>query len=338
MSGPDNKPNTPDDRELEDFLAGRGAVREAYRATALEKSPASVDNAILEMATQAVDQPAAPVVKPRRLRRWPMSLAAAAVLVLSLSVFVEIQRDPIAQKAVLAPVAMDAPQAPPVATPAGSQESAVASAQRAKARADAQTAQRSRGDLKKEMVEANAAGAVAPIPAQPAPKRSADRALQPMQEMESSAFSKAQTETGGDALRDQLKSAAPAPAPAMSAKSLRAAPADQVTMPAPAAAPAEEPSNATAFDQQIDHWLRTCAVDSGPALLPTDSRGRFKAAQQWHGLPVTGFADEALQFAPTVSRDAVVAQLQRIDPNGMACLAPASLVHPPQLRCGCLKP
>ena len=334
MSGPDQKPNTPDDRELEEFLAGRGALRETYRAGANEKSPASVDDAILKMAAQAVAEPAAPAVKRRTLRRWPASLAAAAVLVLSLSVFVEMHRDPVAGKAILAPIAMDAPQAPPAAAPAESPKSpAMEQLPLANAPAYAEQAKRSRDAMKKEKAEADAAGALARMPAPPEPKMLADRAAQPMQEAESSAVAKAEPEARADVLRDAQEPAAPA----MMAKSLRAAPADHVAAAAPAPAPVEVPPGASAFDQQIDHWLRTCAADSGPTLLPTDSHGKFKDMQQWRDLPVTGFVDGALQFAPAVSREAVVAQLDQIDPAAIACLGAASSGNVLQLHCGCLK-
>ncbi len=119
----------------------------------------------------------------------------------------------------------------------------------------------------------------------------------------------------------------------MSAKSLRSASA-----PMPSVALAEASPPASEIDQQMDRWLKTCAADSELVALSRDERGMFKTAQQWHGLPVTGFVDGALQFAPTVSREAVVTQLNQLSPHAVECLNPASPGNILQLRCGCFKP
>lgn len=71
-----SEPKLPDDRELEDFLAGRSAVSRAYRADAEQQAaPAALDALVLARA-------AAPVAQARRLQRWrlPMTLAASVVV------------------------------------------------------------------------------------------------------------------------------------------------------------------------------------------------------------------------------------------------------------------
>lgn len=102
MSGPELP--QPDDHLLEEFLAGQSAVGAAYRAAAPEQAPAELDAAILQMARRTADQ-----VSARRGRlRWPLpasALATAAVLVLSLGVLLQLQREPAVQQPVLAPPA-----------------------------------------------------------------------------------------------------------------------------------------------------------------------------------------------------------------------------------------
>lgn len=71
-----SEPELPDDRELEDFLAGRSAVSRAYRADAEQQAaPAALDAPVLARA-------ALPVAQARRLQRWrlPMTLAASVVV------------------------------------------------------------------------------------------------------------------------------------------------------------------------------------------------------------------------------------------------------------------
>lgn len=110
MSGPEMMP--PDDDALADFLAGRGAVREAYRAQATEQPSAAMDAAVLAAARAAGPQRSG---ASRRAGRWSLPLASAAVLMLSFGVFLQVQRDPVARQAVTAaPAVMPAePVLPP---------------------------------------------------------------------------------------------------------------------------------------------------------------------------------------------------------------------------------
>lgn len=83
----DRKP--PDDRELEDFLAGRHPVGKAYReASAQDTAPPELDALILGAAREAVRTPRA------RRPRWFQPVAVAATLALSLGVLLNIWRDP----------------------------------------------------------------------------------------------------------------------------------------------------------------------------------------------------------------------------------------------------
>lgn len=339
MSGPNQTPQPPNDRELEDFLAGRGQVRETYHAAAQEKSPQAIDDAILKMAVQAAAEPVVPAVKVRAVRRWPTSIAAAAVLVLSLAVFTQIRRDPVAEQAVFSSMAKDETQtlaaAQPVVPPSSP---AIDQMQRAKARADVEQTQRKLGELKKEMAEADAVGALGAVA--PEPKMAADMAPPAAQEAEVSAFAKAESESRNGAMHDAQK---PSPPPAaMAAKSLRSMSADRVAAAAPAPMPAmtavEGPSPGSEIDKQVDQWLKTCAADTGLAALSRDDHGMFKAAQQWRGLAITGLVEGSLLFAPTVTREAIVVQLNQLGPHAAECLTPTQSGNALRLRCGCQKP
>lgn len=85
-------PQPPDDSALEDFLAGRSAISAAYReASRGERAPASLDASILAAADSAHTMPA-----PRALRRprWLPIAATAASFVLSVSLLIDLWRQP----------------------------------------------------------------------------------------------------------------------------------------------------------------------------------------------------------------------------------------------------
>lgn len=86
----------PDDRELEDFLAGKHPVGRAYReASENQTAPRELDDAILRMAREHAAQSKAETVAPiRRRPRWLQPLAVAATFALSLGVLMNIWRDP----------------------------------------------------------------------------------------------------------------------------------------------------------------------------------------------------------------------------------------------------
>lgn len=107
MTGPERKP--PDDQLLDDFLAGRGPVSQAYRDAAHDTTPPALDQAVLQMAHEELLRPATATPRDQdhfRDRRWPFGLAA--VLVLSFSTLLLIREDPGAQKAAMMPL----PEAP----------------------------------------------------------------------------------------------------------------------------------------------------------------------------------------------------------------------------------
>lgn len=105
MSGPD--PQRPDDRLLDEFLAGRSEVSRAYRAACDDTAPPTLDSAVMQMAREAERRP------PAHSACWRLPLAAAAVLVLSFGSLQLIREEPAARRATL----MEA-EAPTVAMPA----------------------------------------------------------------------------------------------------------------------------------------------------------------------------------------------------------------------------
>lgn len=95
MSGPEHLP--PDDRELEEFLAGQGPQLARYRAASRECPPLALDARVLAQARAALP--------PRRGVRqaWRLPLSLAATLVLGFGLVSRVQREP---------------QPPPAAAPA----------------------------------------------------------------------------------------------------------------------------------------------------------------------------------------------------------------------------
>lgn len=95
MSGPEHR--HPDDRELEEFLAGQGPHHARYRAASSERPPPALDAQVLAQARAALP--------PRRdrLRRWRLPLSLAATLVLGIGLVSRVQREappPAAESAV----------------------------------------------------------------------------------------------------------------------------------------------------------------------------------------------------------------------------------------------
>lgn len=95
MSGPEHLP--PDDRELEEFLAGQGPQLARYRAASRECPPSALDARVLAQARAALP--------PRRgvWQAWRLPLSLAATLVLGFGLVSRVQREP---------------QPPPAAAPA----------------------------------------------------------------------------------------------------------------------------------------------------------------------------------------------------------------------------
>lgn len=82
-------PGKPDDRELEDFLAGNGAASRGWRAAAgSESAPPELDRAVLGFAQAEL------AAAQRRRPRWQRPLAIAASLVLASGILLALMRDP----------------------------------------------------------------------------------------------------------------------------------------------------------------------------------------------------------------------------------------------------
>jgi hypothetical protein len=78
--------NQPD-RELESYLAGDSPLSRRYRAASRETPPSELDAAVLAAARAAV------VHAPRRRARWQLPLAAAATVVLGVSLVSQLRFD-----------------------------------------------------------------------------------------------------------------------------------------------------------------------------------------------------------------------------------------------------
>ncbi|MBV8062568.1 MAG: hypothetical protein JOY51_03185 [Nevskia sp.] len=126
MTEPGQQPpgQPPEDRELEEFLAGRSPLSRVHREGAQEQAPPPLDARILQQARDELRR-ARPV---RRVLRWdgPLALAASTVLVVGLAWLVRMQLPrPGAEQSVSAAPVSSAPVSPAPAPPAASGASAI---------------------------------------------------------------------------------------------------------------------------------------------------------------------------------------------------------------------
>lgn len=91
MSGPERR--TPDDQLLDRYLDGHSEVSRAYRRTSAPQPSADLDRRILDMARSELEKAPLARTAPRRGNRWRTPLAAAAVIVLSFGVLINLQRE-----------------------------------------------------------------------------------------------------------------------------------------------------------------------------------------------------------------------------------------------------
>lgn len=99
MSGPESGLGSakPDDRLLDEFLAGDSEMTRLYRETRAIAAPPPLDPPVLKIAQDELGRPrivAAGATPKSPLLRWRLPLAAAATVVLSVSVLVNLQSDP----------------------------------------------------------------------------------------------------------------------------------------------------------------------------------------------------------------------------------------------------
>ena len=158
---PDRKP--PDDRELDDFLAGRSELSQRYRdAKPREAAPPELDQLVLDRARQAV-QP--------RVRRGkfvvPLALAASVVLTFSVVLMVreETGGSPLPPPTIARDNKVSAPAAVAVPAPA-------AASAEGRVRHEADLQDRRQDERKKESAPQRKAESVAQ-PSEPAPPRNA---------------------------------------------------------------------------------------------------------------------------------------------------------------------
>lgn len=328
MSGPESM--KPDDQLLDEFLAGQGAVRGTYRAMALEQAPAHLDAAILQAAQVA----ARPV--PRRVRsRWQTPMAAAAVMVLSFGVFLQVQRDPVAQKEMMAAPDRPTPAAAPAAIEAKDDAAkAEVLAEAAPAREEAEADQKQSAPVagkpkpalpaeKRRAASADATPPPAPPPppamAKDAPPPAVLEASEP--ELAGMAADSAAQSAAGAAVAQESMQRQESFAAAPMAKAKRA-PMSANLMSQPAA-PAPVVSD-THMAAAIEQWAQGCAVEAVGLNAPT----------LWRGLAVASWGQQAdgqrirttLRFSPEVTRGAITASLGSLAAN--ASFASAQCTRP----------
>ena len=314
MSGPES--HQPDDQLLDEFLAGEDVVRAVYRESANERAPAHLDAEILRAAQAA----ARPLPRQRR-PRWQTPMAAAAVMVLSFGVFLQVQRDPVVQREVLA---AREPVAPAVApTPL----EAMPEVGKAELQTDSAAA------LEETSAEKKQASAVAakPKPAPSADQRRATAVAVPQQLAPPPAMAMADAPAPSVAMEgSEPEIAAPDAAASLSAAGAVAATESMqrheqlatAAPPPPVAKASRAPltSNSmrdraapsfiasdTAVAAAIEQWARTCGAEAIALTAPT----------RWRGLAVVSWVRQAddqrmratLLFAPDVSQEAITASL-----------------------------
>lgn len=300
MSGPEAQ--KPDDQLLDEFLAGEGAVRAAYRDAAQPQAPAHLDAAILQAAQAA----ARPVPRVRR-RRWQMPMAAAAVMALSFSVLLQVQRDPTAQKELMTPPDLAAMQgaakaevlaeAAPVReeTDAEQKQAPVAAAKR-------------KASLPAEKRRAAPVDAAPPTPAPPAmamadaPSPAVAAAPEPEAAAMAADAVTQSTATGAVAGESMSRQQRFATAAAPMAKASRA-PLMWNLM-------SQRDASETAAAAAIERWAQSCAAESPGLSAPTLWRGLAVAA--WSRQAESAQVQTTLLFAPEVSHEAITTALDAL--------------------------
>lgn len=272
MSGPDPQ-LPPNDRELEDFLAGRGPQARRYREASQERSPAVLDASVLAQAAAAVAAPAQ--VRRRPPGRWRLPLSLAATLVLGVGLVSRVQQEAAlpsaAESASEAAVAFDA--APSVAVT----------------------------DARPEAPAEPAAKVEAPSVSEPA-TRAAGSQQRAAQEREAAAYSDARRARAEAAMAESMAaSVMPAPAPPPPPV-VPAPPAPEPPPAVPASPPLPTPSAAAAGSAPPSKPAAATAF----APLQESRREALKAApaapmakRQWPAEPSADAASPPLlRFAP----------------------------------------
>lgn len=172
-------------------------ISRRYRELAREEPPRALDEAILAAARRELETRPAPLVAPTARRRWYVPVAAAAVIMLSAVVTLQIQREqPDAeltapQPASPAPQKDDAPAAPPAAAAPRTEAAREAKPQAAERRRAQQPSLASRPAPRPAQGPAPAAegelakppsdpGPFAPDPARAAPPAAAEPPARPV--------------------------------------------------------------------------------------------------------------------------------------------------------------
>lgn len=108
----------PDDRELEEFLAGRGPLSRAWREGEQAGAPPELDSKVLELARAELRRS-----RPRRLLRWdgPLALAASTLVVLGLAWLTQSRLAPAREEARERVAAVAPMPAAPAASPSADQ-------------------------------------------------------------------------------------------------------------------------------------------------------------------------------------------------------------------------
>ncbi len=324
MSGPEAP--KPDDRLLDEFLAGQGAVRESYRAVAQQQPPPALDAAILRAASAAA---AAPLRRAPRAR-WQTPMAAAAVLVLSFGVLLQLQRDPVAQQQLQAPPVAAAPEPFPAAAAVSPSAPAEMAQDAAKAEAVIEAAPKPEpaAAAKKRTIEPRkpasspaesrrtAPAASEPMPPPPPPAAVADRAAMAQQ----SAAESERAEMSHEAAAAGAAASAFMPSPdtfAATPPTMGRAKASRAPLTAKLMREADAPvtSSDASLASAIERWALSCEADTPSLSVPMLWRGLAVVA--WTAQREADQGSTLLQFAPEVTAEAIRASLGSLAGSAM---------------------
>jgi hypothetical protein len=303
----------PDDRELDEFLAGRSPLSRAWREDGLPEAPPQLDAKVLETAREELRRARA----PRRLLRWdgPLALAASTLVVLGLAWVTQSRLEPGQEEQREAVVTAMPESAPPAPMPA-----AAAAPQRQEEKQEAPALER----RKKRPAEAGSGPAAASAKALPPPfgtignsTNTPDIAASPPPPASSPAPAPLQP----PAEAQDAAAGAMAPAPQQAARDRAAEPEQSVPHPLPSV-PAPFPAQPNASMQ-----MAAPAPSSAGISQAYGNMGTARAKAQADPCAAAQRAPQQRQAAPEDRGDpaAWLAQIRALRDAGTAAAARAEL-------------